>query len=180
MAEAFAPFRWPQDWEAALPAIERRVRAVCVRYRLAAADAEEVYQQVRLKVWLATFTPPAATKELRDFPTAEALAAWAGCVALSAATRRSKKAAGRRQVDEFDPVAIPAPAGARDLDEYIELLDDAMEREAVRLRFAEGCSFAEMQERMGVSVGKAHLLVQTAVQRLRRRLNGVDSRPLSR
>ncbi len=168
-------FTWPNDWENALPAIERRVRSICVRYRLPDADAEDVYQAVRVKVWIATFRPPPKKETIRQFATIEALTTWAGCVALSAVTRRRRKEAGLQQVDTLDPATLPAAdVSGGGLEEYLDLLDDALEREAVRLRFVEGCSYPEIRARLRVSVGKAHDLVKTALQKLRRRLTDGD------
>jgi len=162
MSEELAPFEWPVRWEPALPRILRRVRYVCRTADLSAQDADDVFQEVCLRISFATMSS-------RHFPTENHLAKWAGRTAWSlvAELRRKTPLAGSHDVS-----ALPAPEGPRsefDLATCLFMLDDGEEREALRLKYGENLTLEAIARRLGMSIGKVHGLVHAAIRKLRRR-----------
>lgn len=165
------PFKWPDDFEKAYPGIHRGVISACLREGLQPADAEDVLQQVLLKLTLVAAQAACGEHKSRDFPTAVHLARYAITIALNY-IKESRKADARRKTS-------PLPEGggsagdaeaAHEFTDVLHLIDDSTEREAVRLKIAEDCSYQEIAERLNVSKTQAHNLVQRGGRQALRRL----------
>lgn len=175
MANDVESFSWPKDWKEALPDVQRRVRSLCAGFGLTDADAEDIYQVASLRIWLATHKPKPKTEEIRDFPTKKRLVGWAGKVASNVLIKRWRAGSRLQRADAVDPTDLPArDAHDGGLEEYLGFFDDPVEREAVRLRFEEGCTYTEISERIGKSLGTSHTLVEGSLRKLRRRLKDGD------
>jgi DNA-directed RNA polymerase specialized sigma24 family protein len=91
----------------------------------------------------------------------------------------------RARIQYWDPALLPVEVenntSSSDLAEYLKLIPDALQREALRLRFCEELSFREIAEALHVSVGTAFKEVvsgrEALSQKLRRTQHDEGERP---
>src|SRR3954452_17700704 len=125
------PFSWPEDWEAALPWARARVRVLCRRYKLDAHETDDVIQRVSVKLWMATKTTS------RHFVSVDKVAGWAWKVARSIVLEDHEKRSRRARILSVDLSEFPQSTGGETtpgaLAEYLEMLPDLPQRDAVRL-----------------------------------------------
>ena len=166
MADGFT-FRWPADWEAAFPAIEKRVRSVCYRYDVSRTDAEEIDATVKERLWLETQRFHQVGKPI--LPTIEHAAAWAGIVATRLITRiwKSRKRMPVSANVDLDSVGIDAPHD--DFEDSLSGIKDARKRDAVRLKILEGYTLEQIAEQLKVSTATAYNLFHSGAKELLRR-----------
>ena len=162
------PFSWPEDWEAALPRVRERARHVCRQHGLDGHDADDVFQEVSVKLWLA------AQSDSPHFASLDKVAAWAWAVALSIVLKEFRKPSRRRRIPIADLGELPGPEEGEGpglpLTAYLAMITDALEREAMRLR-ADGARYREIAARLDVSVPTAFRLVRSARNTLRGRVD---------
>lgn len=156
-----------------LPAFEavyrdhhRRVWAFASRWERDTDRAEELLQEVFVRVWRA----------LPDFRGESALATWIHSIAvrtaLDGARRGRRREERERTAVEDQPVAAePRHAEAVDLERAIAALPDG-QRRMFLLHAVEGYRCREIAERMGVATGT----VQSQVFRAREKLKEVLER----
>lgn len=153
----------PESFDAFVRQHERMVRALAVSYVRSEAAADDVVQEAFLRAWKAFDT-------LRDPGHVKT---WLYTLARHAAIdwlRREK----RHRMEELN-VDVAAPA-RRETDDRVEkvmrIVDGLREdyRRLVLLRFADGLSYAEIAEALGMSVGavgeKLHRVRKLVVERM--------------
>jgi RNA polymerase sigma-70 factor (ECF subfamily) len=152
-----------QAFEAVYRDHHRRVWALASRWEGDAGRAEELLQDVFVRVWRA----------LPDFRGESALGTWIHSIALRTAIDRARH--DRRQEErertagEDRPVAVePAATEGVDLERAIAALPNGQRRMFV-LHAIEGYRCREIAERMGVATGT----VQSQVFRARQKLKEV-------
>jgi RNA polymerase sigma-70 factor (ECF subfamily) len=144
----------------------RRVWALASRWERDARSAEELLQDVFVRVWRA----------LPDFRGESALSTWIHSIAVRTAmdrARHDRRREGRERAAGADrPVAAePVAAEAVDLERAIAALPDGQRRMFI-LHAIEGYRCREIADRMGVATGT----VQSQVFRAREKLKEVLER----
>jgi RNA polymerase sigma factor (sigma-70 family) len=167
-----APFTWPNDWEAALPGVQGRVKFICRELGLD-EEADDVFQEVSLRIWRLSKDPQSKSiiNNLDD------LHAWAYRSAFWLVQDMHKKQSRRDQLARMtklpDPDVSPASAGdtsgSADLAEYLDLLPDARQREVIRLRFVERLTFKLIAEWLQEHPSTIYRLYGSAIETLTRR-----------
>ncbi len=166
-------FRWPDAWTIAIPAVERRVRAICRPFGVQASDADDLTQRVLCKVHRATFLPRPGEDRLRDFDSVGELVAWAGVVARNMLIEKAGAVERQRVAPGVDPDAVAGSSGTdpdlEPLAQYLQLLRDPVEREVLRLRFeGDGLTLEAIAARLGRSLAYVHKVLHSAIKKLRR------------
>jgi RNA polymerase sigma factor (sigma-70 family) len=162
-------FSWPRDWESALPnEVRERIKYLCHRHRLDAHDADDVLQRVSIKLWKASEKPG------RTFDSVDKLSAWAWRVARSIAHKEGRRSHRWREQSITSSDEIPDPkavdCSGETLQELLQLIPDALHREAFKLR-AEGHTFREIASILQVPLARAHKLIADVFEFLRGRLD---------
>jgi RNA polymerase sigma factor (sigma-70 family) len=170
-ASESASFRWPEDLESLLGEIQRAVESLCRHYR-AEEHMADVAQVVVLRLWQA--------RERLRFSNRRALFGYVQQVALHEIPAQLRAASGCGRLQTRDPSALAETALARagpdpelpPMEELLGLLGDPRQREAVRLRYAEGLTLEKVGERMGEKTSTVHLLINRALDNLSLKLAG--------
>lgn len=170
--------------DALSPALERllstfagTLRRVCWRYQLAGADADELLQEVRIRLWRAHGGSERAHEQIAAIP-----ASYLHRTALSAAIdllrRRRARRSDRMVPLDDEPEGIPEATGADDElegSELAEQVERAIEqihpsrRPVVRMHLM-GHSREEIARLLGWSEGKTRNLLYRGLADLRERL----------
>lgn len=167
-------FVWPDGWRAALPAIRQLVRAIAVQMGLNDADADDLFQIIAFKVWLATFTPVKGKTEIRHFPNIPALCGWLRKTVYGDASRlRAKKHRLSTLADPTGVSEIPARATEPSIDEfdqYLAMVPDERARRVLELTFREYLTLEEIGHQLNVSKTTAFNLLTQGLADIRKRL----------
>lgn len=144
----------------------RRVWALASRWERDPQRAEELLQEVFVRVWRA----------LPDFRGESTLATWIHAIALRTALDRARSDRRREEREraavETEPSKVePRPGEAIDLERAIAALPDGQRRMFI-LHAIEGYRCREIADRMGVAVGT----VQSQIFRAREKLKEVLER----
>lgn len=141
---------------------EPLVYSFCHRLLQSAADAEDVSQNVFLRVF----------RGLPAFESRSSLKSWLMTIARNESTRRWSRVSRKREHE----IASPEPAeGSTPAQTEAGLLDELLSkctvesREVLLLRHVGGLSFSEISDTLGITLSAAKMRYQRALERLRKR-----------
>lgn len=160
------PSTWP-EWAPPLAVAERTVGFVCRYYKLDSNDAAEVAQDFYLTV-LSAKTPA-------RLPVESDQIAWTWTTTSHLVFKFFRERSGLTLSMSEDVAGVllkdDEDGDSADVSEYLELLGNQREREAVRLRFVEELGFEAIAKKLDIGLGTAHKLVQSGLTKLRLRLD---------
>jgi DNA-directed RNA polymerase specialized sigma24 family protein len=162
-------FKWPDDWQKAIPSVERYLGLRCQRWGLQRADFEEVVSIVNERIWLATFVPNQKTGKYRTFANVAALCRYADRVARNAMLRLVARNTRRKETAFVDSGSPPPPEESDVTVEGCLAVVPAELKEVAQLRLIEHLSIRKIASRLEISEHQARTLVNKFVTFLRRR-----------
>lgn len=167
------PFKWPGDWEKAVPAIERRVRAICASFRVSPADAEEVDAEVKSAFWMQTVRfARVGQPVIPDIPHA---AAWSAKTAIRILIALKERQGRMRDFGDIDVAsARAAEAIDSEFDADLASIKNSRAREVVRLKIVENFTLDEIGERLKLSKTRVYQLFHQGGRELLRRARTGD------
>lgn len=139
-------FDLPRDVEKVLPLVFRYARRACKVHRLDSETAHDIAQSVFAKLW--------EVRDTFDYRGWPQLLAYVQLL-VRTAVRDSQKGSIRWDkawlIDKHHRARRESDPGLfANVEKCIPLIRDPVTREAVRLRFVEGLTLAEISERLGM------------------------------
>jgi RNA polymerase sigma-70 factor (ECF subfamily) len=172
-------------WEAVVHSYGPRIQRMACRYGVLRNEAEDLAQEVFVRVYRHLETFRADTGSLQN---------WVVRVGRNLlidhfrASRRIQDRGGSKELEEMKlkDEQVPSPDRVLERSEAAEIVEDVLQvlspelKQAIVLRYLEGMTYQEMADHLGVPEGTVKSRINRGREKLARRLSGRGTRSATR